>query len=190
MRRTFGSRAENGASALVLLVWVCSLLAVAALFYFVFFQIHREESRKLSEEIGSLEQANTDLKAMEEEFRNVGLEIEQARKEFEKLRVLLPGTGGTMAVARGLTEAANASGIRFVSFDIGAQTELEDFMETPIHVRALGTYVQFSEFFSAVDRLEKILEFDRLVLEPHEISGTSVVLEGDFSIRTYGSVSE
>ncbi|HBS62575.1 MAG TPA: fimbrial protein [Stenotrophomonas sp.] len=175
----------------------CALLAlfIVIMAWFVLISGKREE-------LGTLEQRESELRAEfeKEQGRAVNLEplkqqLTQMEQVLQQMLRQLPSKTEMPDLIIDISQTALSSGLSNELFQPGAEAPKEFYAEKPIKLRMVGSYHQFGAFVSGVASLPRvvILTMHDINLKPKEKTGGNVrsgALELSGTVKTYRYLDE
>jgi len=114
---------------------------------------------ELEREIEKGRAAKADLPKLEEDIKNLELELDRLRK-------ILPTKRETDALLKRLKQLTERGHFRLTRFTPGDFIDMDFYMEWPIRVELDGTYHELGMFFDRLSRFSRIINVDDLQITP------------------------
>ncbi len=153
----------------VILAALAALLAGAAFWYLVWPLSARSDS--LKKQVNDLHEQNTRNRAFEQEHAMYLRRIQEADKELETLRSIVPDEPMMDDFVKMIHESESGAGIRLRSFVAQPLVNQDLYTETPFKVRLDGTYYALVDFFARLARGQRIVNVTDLDLEVPQSGG-------------------
>lgn len=115
----------------------------------------------LEREIEKGRAAKANLPQLEEDIRNLELELDRLRK-------ILPTRRETDSLLKRLKQLTEQGNFRLTAFSPGDFENREFYMVWPIRVQLDGTYHELGLFFDKLSRFPRIINVDDLVITPFQ----------------------
>ena len=169
-----------------LLILAGSVLLVAAVFYLLVYQPILSHQMTLRDDIQRLENAYTIFKEKAKGGAQLEQKLEKAKAEYERLSQMLPDKGEIVDLMRNITEVGRLAGLDFVLFNPKEAGFLkEQVAEIPIEIQVRGSYRELADFFSKVDHLPRIVNFEQILMSASKLTENAVVLQANLVAKAY-----
>ncbi|MBI4772763.1 MAG: type 4a pilus biogenesis protein PilO [Deltaproteobacteria bacterium] len=169
-----------------LLILAGSVVVVAALFYLLVYQPILTQQMTLGDDIQRLDDAYKIFKEKAKGGAQLEQKLDKARAEYERLSQMLPDKSEIVDLMRNITEVGRLAGLDFVLFNPREPTFLkEQVAEIPIEIQVRGTYRELADFFSKVDNLSRIVNFEEIEISSSKLTENAVVLEAHLLAKAY-----
>jgi Tfp pilus assembly protein PilO len=151
-------------NAAVVAGWVVAVVAVLALYYFVFYEPldeerAREEARKtsLQQEFrtaeGNLRRYNTDV-----------AELARARQRAQQLQTVLPNDPDIPGFMRSVNALSEASGLQLSLIQPVEERVEQYYARIPVQLEVRGSYLSLARFFHSVSQLPRVINMENIKL--------------------------
>jgi Tfp pilus assembly protein PilO len=167
-------------------------LAVLAGGYFLLVSPQASKAAALREDADTQLQANHQIQSQIAQLNKQKKDLPKLQAELEKFALKIPGNPALPALVRGLSDAADQSGVNLVSISpavpawsktVNPVTHAETtapitgpngtvVVNIPIAIEVSGTYSQISQFFAEMESLPRALEVTGLVIAP-DVTGAA-----------------
>lgn len=149
--------------------WVVAVVAVLALYYFVFYEPLSEErtgeeNRKttLQQEFrtaeGNLRRYNTDV-----------AELARARQRAQQLQTVLPNDPDIPGFMRAVNALSEASGLQLSLIQPVEERVEQYYARIPVQLEVRGSYLSLARFFHSVSQLPRVINMENIKLtDPRE----------------------
>lgn len=149
--------------------WVVAVVAVLALYYFVFYEPlseerNGEENRKttLQQEFrtaeGNLRRYNTDV-----------AELARARQRAQQLQTVLPNDPDIPGFMRAVNALSEASGLQLSLIQPVEERVEQYYARIPVQLEVRGSYLSLARFFHSVSQLPRVINMENIKLtDPRE----------------------
>jgi type IV pilus assembly protein PilO len=168
-----------------LLVFLVVGAVLFGIFYFVVYSPTQDEitsivaqSEQLQEEIRKAERNQDKLKKLEEEKA-------LNEKILEDLKGILPENEEVSQILRKIQAIASNARLKTSTFNFGAKSNREIYLEWPIAITLEGNYHNLGIFFDQVSRMKKIFTIDSLQLSPLSSLSYDYTITASFTATTY-----
>lgn len=178
-----------------LLLWLLIAVAIAAVWYFMFYT-DAVEAKEGAER--GLSKAKSELARLEERKANYLEELRENEERKAKLRErteILPMSSTTVDnLMQTFQQKARQVGMSFDSWTNESEQRQDVYARLPVKVSARGTWPQTGEFFRELSTLKQPISIENLELtseqKKDELEGDSPVLTISFEAATYRALSE
>ena len=133
---------------------------------------------ELEREIEKGRAAKADLPKLEEDIKNLELELDRLRK-------ILPTKRETDALLKRLKQLTERGHFRLTRFTPGDFIDMDFYMEWPIRVELDGTYHELGMFFDSLSRFSRIINVDDLDISPIARGGEQYTIHANFIQKTF-----
>jgi Tfp pilus assembly protein PilO len=156
-------------NAAIVAGWVVAVVAVLALYYFVFYEPlneerGNEETRKttLQQEFrtaeGNLRRYNTDV-----------AELARARQRAQQLQTVLPNDPDIPGFMRSVNALSEASGLQLSLIQPVEERVEQYYARIPVQLEVRGSYLALARFFHSVSQLPRVINMENIKLsDPRE----------------------
>lgn len=170
-------------SALIfgLVLGVVLYLVVA---YYIFKPIQNDITATLSQidtlqmEIRKGQAAKRDLPKLEEDIRNLEVEL-------DRLRRILPTRRETDTLLKKLKQLTEIGHFELLRFTPQPFIDRDFYLEWPIKVSLRGTYHELGLFFDRLSRFSRIINVGELSIKALRKRGSDYTIRADFTQRTF-----
>jgi type IV pilus assembly protein PilO len=151
---------------------------------YVFKDMQREISNlqttidELEREIEKGRAAKADLPKLEEDIRNLELDLDRLRK-------ILPTNRETDALLKRIKQLTERGNFRLTRFTPGDFIEMDFYQEWPIKVELDGTYHELGKFFDRLSRFSRIINVDDLQIRPVKRGEAGATIHARFTQKTF-----
>ncbi len=166
-------------------VAVAALIFPIALFYFVFFMPNIEKIKKLSNQKTTLHTEISRAKKAAAHLDKHKTEMEDTRKQFAKLSILLPKRKEIPALLRNISDLGKGAGLDFISFKPGSETPKDFYSEIPVNISIRGPYHNLGFFLDQVSKLDRIVTVNNIKISSPRKEGGDMVLDSMCRLVTY-----
>jgi type IV pilus assembly protein PilO len=122
--------------------------------------------------------AKADLPKLEEDIRNLEVDLERLRK-------ILPTKLETDALIKRLKQLTERGRFRLTSFVPGEFIDMDFYQEWPIRVELDGTYHELGLFFDQLSRFSRIINVSELAVSPLAKGGQRYTIHANFVQKTF-----
>jgi type IV pilus assembly protein PilO len=134
---------------------------------------------ELEREIEKGRAAKADLPKLEEDIKNLELELDRLRK-------ILPTKRETDALLKRLKQLTERGHFRLTRFTPGDFIDMDFYQEWPIRVELDGTYHELGMFFDRLSRFSRIINVDDLQITPlRQTEGANFTIHARFTQKTF-----
>jgi len=169
-----------------LLILAGSVLVVAALFYLLAYQPTLTQQMILRDDIQRSDDAYKIFKEKAEGGAHLEQKLDKARAEYERLSQMLPDKSEIVDLMRNITEVGRLAGLDFVLFNPRESSFLkEQVAEISIEIQVRGMYRELADFFSKVDHLPRIVNFEEIRMSASKLTENAVILEAHLLAKAY-----
>jgi type IV pilus assembly protein PilO len=133
---------------------------------------------ELNREIEKGLAAKADLPRLEEDIKNLEVELDRLRK-------ILPTSRETPALIKRLKQLTERGRFRLISFTPGDFLDMEFFKEWPIKVEVDGTFHELGLLFDRLSRFRRIINVDDLTVTPLAKGGEGFTIHASFVQKTF-----
>ena len=137
------------------------------------------EIDELNREIEKGLAAKADLPKLEEDIKNLELDLDRLRK-------ILPTARETDALLKRLKQLTERGHFRLTRFRPGDFIDMDFYQEWPILVELDGTYHELGLFFDRLSRFSRIINVDDLAITPlKRVEGQHFTIHARFTQKTF-----
>lgn len=122
--------------------------------------------------------AKADLPKLEEDIKNLELDLDRLRK-------ILPTKRETPALIKRLKQLTERGRFRLTSFTPGEYVDQDFYQEWPIRVEIDGTYHELGLLFDRLSRFQRIINVDDLDISPIAKGGDQYSIHANFIQKTF-----
>ena len=122
--------------------------------------------------------AKADLPKLEEDIKNLEVEL-------DRLRRILPTNRETPALIKRLKQLTERGHFRLISFTPGDFLDMDFYQEWPIKVEVDGTYHELGLLFDRLSRFSRIINVDDLTITPVTRAGQVYTIHTSFVQKTF-----
>ncbi len=122
--------------------------------------------------------AKADLPKLEEDIKNLELDLDRLRK-------ILPTKRETPALIKRLKQLTERGRFRLTSFTPGEYVDQDFYQEWPIRVEVDGTYHELGLLFDRLSRFQRIINVDDLDISPIAQGGDQYSIHANFIQKTF-----
>jgi len=122
--------------------------------------------------------AKADLPKLEEDIKNLEVEL-------DRLRRILPTNRETPALIKRLKQLTERGHFRLISFTPGDFLDMDFYQEWPIKVEVDGTYHELGLLFDRLSRFSRIINVDDLTITPVTRAGKGYTIHTSFVQKTF-----
>jgi len=133
---------------------------------------------KLNREIQKGRAAKRDLPKLEEEIRNLQLDL-------DRLRRILPTRRETDMMIKKLKQLTESGHFQLQKFTPLGFIDRDFYWEWPIKVRLLGTYHELGLFFDRLSRFSRIINVSNLKIQAKQKRGSPHTIDTSFTQQTF-----
>lgn len=134
---------------------------------------------ELEREIEKGRAAKADLPKLEEDIKNLELEL-------DRLRQILPTARETDALLKRLKQLTERGHFRLTRYRPGDFIDMDFYQEWPILVELDGTYHELGLFFDRLSRFKRIINVDDLMITPLKTQdGSHYTIHARFTQKTF-----
>jgi len=131
---------------------------------------------ELEREIEKGRAAKADLPKLEEDIKNLELDLDRLRK-------ILPTSRETDSLLKRLKQLTERGHFRLTRFTPGDFIDMDFYQEWPIRVELDGTYHELGMFFDRLSRISRIINVDNLIISPQRRGGFTI--KARFTQKTF-----
>jgi type IV pilus assembly protein PilO len=133
---------------------------------------------ELEREIEKGRQAKADLPKLEEDIRNLELDLDRLRK-------ILPTKRETDSLIKRLKNLTERGHFRLISFTPGDFVDMDFYQEWPIKVQLDGTFHELGLFFDRLSNFSRIINVADLAISPLSRGGERYTIHATFTKKTF-----
>ena len=133
---------------------------------------------ELNREIEKGLAAKADLPRLEEDIKNLEVELDRLRK-------ILPTKKETPDLIKRLKQLTERGHFRLISFTPGDFIDMDFYQEWPIRVEVDGTYHELGLLFDRLSRFKRIINVDHLDISPIQKVGQGYTIHASFIQKTF-----
>ncbi len=133
---------------------------------------------ELNREIEKGLAAKADLPRLEEDIKNLEVELDRLRK-------ILPTKKETPDLIKRLKQLTERGHFRLISFIPGDFIDMDFYQEWPIRVEVDGTYHELGLLFDRLSRFKRIINVDDLDISPVQRAGQGYTIHASFIQKTF-----
>jgi len=122
--------------------------------------------------------AKADLPRLEEDIRNLEVELDRLRK-------ILPTKKETPELIKRLKQLTERGRFRLISFTPGDFIDMDFYQEWPIKGEVDGTYHELGLLFDRLSRFKRIINVDDLDISPIQAVGQGFTIHASFLQKTF-----
>jgi type IV pilus assembly protein PilO len=131
---------------------------------------------ELEREIEKGRAAKADLPKLEEDIKNLELDLGRLRK-------ILPTSRETDSLLKRLKQLTERGHFRLTRFTPGDFIDMDFYQEWPIRVELDGSYHELGLFFDRLSRFSRIINVDNLTISPQKSGGFTI--KATFTQKTF-----
>jgi len=136
----------------------------------------RTEIDELEREIEKGRAAKADLPKLEEDIKNLELDLDRLRK-------ILPTSRETDSLLKRLKQLTERGHFELTRFTPGDFIDMDFYQEWPIRVELNGTYHELGMFFDRLSRFSRIINVDNLKITP--MKADNFTIKAQFTQKTF-----
>ncbi len=167
--------------ALLVLVFLLPLV----LFYFLFFRQQEARLQQLRQQRISLQSAISQAKRKTDQLPRFRQEIEETRKKFEELSVVLPKKQEIPSLLRSISDLGKNAGLEFLSFKPGKEIPQEFYAEIPLDIAIRGPYHNMGFFLDQVSKLDRLVTVNNIKMGAPVNEKGEILLNSTCRLVTY-----
>jgi type IV pilus assembly protein PilO len=133
---------------------------------------------ELNREIEKGLAAKADLPRLEEDIKNLEVELDRLRK-------ILPTKKETPELIKRLKQLTERGQFKLISFTPGDFIDMDFYQEWPIKVEVDGTYHELGLLFDRLSRFKRIINVDDLDISPVQRQGQGFTIHASFIQKTF-----
>ena len=133
---------------------------------------------ELEREIEKGRAAKADLPKLEEDIKNLELDLDRLRK-------ILPTSRETDALLKRLKQLTERGHFKLTRFTPAEFIDMDFYQEWPIRVELTGTYHELGMFFDRLSRFSRIINVDNLAISPFSTAGRDSTIRAGFTQKTF-----
>ncbi|MFO0647532.1 MAG: type 4a pilus biogenesis protein PilO [Polyangiales bacterium] len=171
--------------------WVVGVVAVLAIYYFVFYEPLSEERTAEEAHKVALVQDRTTAENNLRRYNTDVAELARARQRAQQLQAVLPNDPDIPGFMRNVNALAEASGLQ-ISLILPVEERVEQyFARIPVQLTVRGTYLSLARFFHSVSQLPRVINMEniRLGTPTEDPVSHEVKLEAQVLATTFRGVS-
>ncbi len=167
--------------------WVVGVVAVLAIYYFVFYEPLSEERTAEEEHKTQLAQERTTAENNLRRYNTDVAELARARQRAQQLQAVLPNDPDIPGFMRSVNALAEASGLQISLIQPVEERVEQYFARIPVQLSVKGSFLSLARFFHSVSQLPRVINMENIRLErptedpvSHEIKLEAQVLATTF----------
>ena len=152
-------------NVLVVVVWVVSILAVGAGYFFLFYTPLDEER---TAEVARRADLQNQRRTAEENLRRYNTdqaELARARQREESLRQVLPADPDIPGFMRSINALAEASGLQIALIRPVDERPAQYYARIPVELKVRGGYLALARFFHTISQLPRVINMENIKLQ-------------------------
>lgn len=161
------------------------IIIPVALFYFIFFMPNNDKMKRLSGMKSTLLTEISKAKKAAAHLDEHKAAMEETRKQFASLSVLLPKEKEIPDLLRNISDLGKAAGLDFISFVPGAETPRDFYSEIPVNIAMNGPYHNLGFFLDQVSKLDRIVTVNNINVSAPRREGGEMILSSTCRLVTY-----
>ncbi|MGC9963861.1 MAG: type 4a pilus biogenesis protein PilO [Syntrophobacteraceae bacterium] len=146
------------------LLFAGTLLAMAALFYFLEFESQLDTLTRLKNQISEQQRKLASLKAAQVKVLALEQELVQSEEELSKLLMLLPEQKEIPGLLENVSRLGAKVGLENILFQPQPEVLQEFYAVIPIRLDLLGTFNDLGVFLDNISKLNRILKVQSITL--------------------------
>ncbi len=166
---------------IVVAIWI----ALAAGYYFLFFQEQQQLYNRLVQEFMELRNKRDILRTIQLNLDRWKAEIARLDAQLEKAKTLLPTKEELASLVRHLDSLAQKSGLKLNSFRPRPERKMGFYAEVPISVEVESSFLELMIFLSKISSLDRIVTVKDLSLHNPRLKNQKLILDAQFKLVTY-----
>ncbi|MCL2790686.1 MAG: type 4a pilus biogenesis protein PilO [Desulfobulbus sp.] len=160
-------------------------VVVVGLFLFVCYYPNHEQITALTQQKTTAnEELHKVMKAAQELPRHKK-ELEEVRAQFETTSALLPKSQEIPNLLRNISDLGRNSGLDFISFTPGQESQKDFYAEIPIDIKIKGPYHNLGLFLDKVSKLERIVTVNNIKTDKVDLDKGEILLNSSCKLITY-----
>lgn len=177
-------------NVLVVVVWVVSILAVGAGYFFLFYTPLDEER---TAEVARRADLQNQRRTAEENLRRYNTdqaELARARQREESLRQVLPADPDIPGFMRSINALAEASGLQIALIRPVDERPAQYYARIPVELKVRGGYLALARFFHTISQLPRVINMENIKLKTPTVDPATreVHVEAEVQATTFRSV--
>jgi type IV pilus assembly protein PilO len=177
-------------NAVVVVAWVIAVVAVLALYYFLFYEPLSEERAQEETRKSTLAQERSTADGNLRRYNSDVAELARARQRAQQLQSVLPNDPDIPGFMRSVNALAEASGLQISLIQPVEERVEQYYARIPVKLEMRGSYLSLARFFHSVSQLPRVINMENIKLQrptedpvSHEIK-----LEASLLATTFRSV--
>jgi type IV pilus assembly protein PilO len=160
---------------------------LAGIFYWQFVIPKQKDLKAKQTELAALQVKIQEGKAAEQKLQQFRDEVRRLELELDKLLRILPARRNTGELIRRVRGLAEQGDFDLQIFKPGKQTPKDFYTEWPIQVVMAGNYHNLALFFDRISRFRRIINIDKLKLEPvkDNLQSDTRTITASFEAKTF-----
>ncbi len=167
--------------------WVVGVVAVLALYYFVFYEPLSEEHTTEETLKSQLASARSTAESNLRRYNTDVAELARARQRAQQLQSVLPNDPDIPGFMRSVNALAEASGLQISLIQPVEERVEQYYARIPVQLSVRGSYLSLARFFHSVSQLPRVINMENIRLDhptedpvSHEIKLDAQILATTF----------
>jgi|GEM_PF-589866 len=156
-------------NAAIVAGWVVAVVAVLALYYFVFYEPLNEERATEETRKTTLQQEFRTAEANLRRYNTDVAELARARQRAQQLQTVLPNDPDIPGFMRSVNALSEASGLQLALIQPVEERVEQYYARIPVQLEVRGSYLSLARFFHSVSQLPRVINMENIKLsDPRE----------------------
>lgn len=161
------------------LIFVGTLVLLAALFIYFLYMPKTEEIEKTNKEIATLKTRLQKARIRAQQLKKFEQEFAQVDAQFQEALKLLPNEKEIPTLLKTITQLGSDSALEFRLFSPRKEKPGDFYMEIPVALEVSGTYHNVAIFFDKVGQMERIVNILNVSMKPVTPRSTQLITTCD-----------
>jgi type IV pilus assembly protein PilO len=149
--------------------WVVAVVAVLALYYFMFYEPLSEERAAEESRRATLQQEFRTAESNLRRYNSDVAELARARQRAQQLQSVLPNDPDIPGFMRAINALAEASGLQLSLIQPIEERVEQYYARIPVQLEVRGGYLALARFFHSVSQLPRVINMENIKLsDPRE----------------------
>jgi len=162
-----------------ILIFVGTIVVLAALFVYFIYLPKAEEIEKANREIATLKQKLNKARIRAKNLKKFEQEYAQVDAQFQEALKLLPNEKEIPSLLRNITQLGSDSALEFRLFSPRKERPGDFYMEIPVELEVSGPYHSVAIFFDKVGQMERIVNILNVSMKPVKPRSTQLITRCD-----------
>jgi type IV pilus assembly protein PilO len=155
------------------------MLAIGAVYYFLFHADVTENLEQAKTQNGALIKELNDARLAEQAYQKDLAELAEREQRQRELNKILPASTEYPAFLSAVQSAANLSGVSLSAWTPRQEVPGQFYARVPMKVELSGRFHQIARFFYNVGQLDRIINMEDISITDPRVTGDDIILQAN-----------